>query len=211
MADLYSTRATSALNEKDYINKLYDTSLGAQKDTIQQGYDQSIQQLNSSQQATKQQTSDYLKRAYVEGQRASGHVEKPNIIQGTAGADAQARLTMGNRNQANRSTLASAQSAADAEYQRQRQLKADWYSSQIKQAQADNDMNRAQALYDAAKAEEEQLHLCSLSVQRPLQRAVSGTALHRNSVRCGFYAHPGSGICNSGRLHSGFFCPEICK
>lgn len=157
MADLYSTRATSALNEKDYINKLYDASLGAQKDTIQQGYDQSIQQLNSSQQATKQQTSDYLKRAYVEGQRASGHVEKPNIIQGTAGADAQARLTMGNRNQANRSTLASAQSAADAEYQRQRQLKADWYSSQIKQAQADNDMNRAQALYDAAKAEEEQL------------------------------------------------------
>ena len=157
MADLYSTRATSALNEKDYINKLYDTSLGAQKDTIKQGYDQSIQQLNSSQQATKQQTSDYLKRAYVEGQRASGHVEKPNIIQGTAGADAQARLTMGNRNQANRSTLASAQSAADAEYQRQRQLKADWYSSQIKQAQADNDMNRAQALYDAAKAEEEQL------------------------------------------------------
>ena len=162
MASLYDTSATKALNEDAYINKLYDGNLDAQKKALQQGYDNSVKQLTTGQQNTQKQTSDYVKRAYVEGQRAAGHVQKPTPSipapgLGNGGASAQARLTIGNQQQKNVSMLNNQQTVAELEYERQRKLLADKYESQIKQAQADNDMNRAQALYDAAKAEEEQL------------------------------------------------------
>lgn len=159
MATLYDTSATKALNEDAYINKLYDGTLDSQKKALQQGYDDSVKQLTTGQQNTQKQTSDYVKRAYVEGQRASGHVQKPATYPGlgNGGANAQARLTMGNQQQRNVSTLNNQQAVADQEFERQRKVLADKYAAQIKQAQADNDMVRAQALYDAAKAEEEQL------------------------------------------------------
>ena len=162
MANLYDQSATSALNEDAYINKLYDNSLGAYKNALQQGYDSSVKQLAAGQQSTQKQSSDYLKRAYVEGQRASGHLQKPAAAVsaqalGSGAAGAQARLAMGNQQQKNVSALTSQQAIADQEYERQRKLLADKYEAQIKQAQADNDMVRAQALYEAAKAEEEQL------------------------------------------------------
>lgn len=162
MASLYDTSATKALNEDAYINKLYDGTLESQKKALQQGYDNSVKQLTTGQDATKKQTSDYVKRAYVEGQRAAGHLQKPTPSistpgLGNGGANAQARLTMANQQQANATALNQQQAAADMEFERQRKVLADQYAAQIKQAQADNDMNRAQALYDAAKAEEEQL------------------------------------------------------
>ena len=162
MASLYDTSATKALNEDAYINKLYDGTLESQKKALQQGYDNSVKQLTTGQDATKKQTSDYVKRAYVEGQRAAGHMQKPTPKisapgMGNGGAGAQARLTMANQQQANVSALNNQQALADQEFERQRKVLADKYAAQIKQAQADNDMVRAQALYDAAKAEEEQL------------------------------------------------------
>lgn len=162
MASLYDTSATKALNEDAYINKLYDGTLESQKKALQQGYDNSVKQLTTGQDSTKKQTSDYVKRAYVEGQRAAGHVQKPTPSipapgLGNGGASAQARLTIGNQQQKNVSMLNNQQAVAEQEYERKRKLLAEKYEAQIKQAQADNDMNRAQALYDAAKAEEEQL------------------------------------------------------
>lgn len=162
MASLYDTSATKALNEDAYINKLYDGTLESQKKALQQGYDNSVKQLTTGQDSTKKQTSDYVKRAYVEGQRAAGHVQKPTPSipapgLGNGGASAQARLTIGNQQQKNVSMLNNQQAVAEQEYERKRKLLAEKYEAQIKQAQADNDMNRAQALYDTAKAEEEQL------------------------------------------------------
>lgn len=162
MANLYDTSATKALNEDAYINKLYDGTLDSQKKALQQGYDNSVKQLTTGQDSTQKQTSDYVKRAYVEGQRAAGHMQKPTPSistpgLGNGGASAQARLTMANQQQSNVSALNNQQALADQEFERQRKVLADKYAAQIKQAQADNDMVRAQALYDAAKAEEEQL------------------------------------------------------
>jgi hypothetical protein len=155
MANLYDTSATKALNEDEYINKLYDSTLDSQKKVLQQGFEGTTQQLNAGQQNTQQQTSDYVKRAYVEGQRSAGTVQR--AATGGVGSNTQAQLTLGNQNQANNSALRNQQAAADQEYERQRKLLADRYSAQIKQAQADNDMVRAQALVEAARAEEEQL------------------------------------------------------
>lgn len=159
MATLYDTGATSALNEDKYINKLYDSISGKQKETIQQGYDASAKQLDTGKQQVANQTQSYLDRAQVEGQRAQQNYSagQGGYVPLSGANNAQARLTIGNQNQANATALNQQQAAADMEFERQRKLLADQYAAQIKQAQADNDMNRAQALYDAAKAEEEQL------------------------------------------------------
>lgn len=155
MANLYDTSATKALNEDEYINKLYENSMDSQKKALQQGFDSTTQQLTAGQQNTQKQTSDYVKRAYVEGQRSAGTVQK--APSGGIGAGTQARLTLGNQDQANVSALKNQQAVADQEYERQRQVLANRYAAQIQQAQADNDMVRAQALVEAARAEEEQL------------------------------------------------------
>ena len=165
MASLYDTSAIKALNEDKYINTLYDSALDSQKKALQQGYDNSVQQLTTGQDRTAQKTTDYVQRANVEGTRAGQNVNGaanaygvPQMIGGgRTGANAQARLTMGNQNQANLTQLQKQQSIADQEYERLRKLRGEQLATQIKQAQADNDMVRAQALYDAAKAEEEQL------------------------------------------------------
>lgn len=151
MATLYDTSANRAFNEDQYINKLYDSTLDSHKNAVQQGYEKSVQQLTAGQQNTQKQAADYVSRAYTEGQRASGNMQK------TAGGNPQARLTLENQNQRNTTALQQQQQAADLEYERQRKLLGDKYAAQIKQAQADNDMERAKALYEAAKAEEEQL------------------------------------------------------
>lgn len=160
MPDLYSGSATSALNENDYLNKLYDKIYGSQKDTLKDNFDKSTAQLNSGKQNIQNQTDAYQERAQVEGDRAienykSAISQRPSG--GSLGGEAQAGLSFGNQNQANANTLNQQQVAIDQELERQRQLLADRYSSEIKKAQADNDMARAEALYKAAIEEEEQL------------------------------------------------------
>lgn len=159
MSNIYSGGATSALNEKEYINKIYDKIGTSQKDTLKENYDASVKQLDTGTQAVKGQTADYVKRAYVENGRAANNYQASLASTGSSrrGNNAQAALTLGNQNQANVTALNQQQAAANQEFERQRKLLADKYAAAIKQAQADNDMNRAQALYDAAKAEEEQL------------------------------------------------------
>ncbi|MBO5953423.1 MAG: hypothetical protein J6Q53_04790 [Oscillospiraceae bacterium] len=158
MANLYDTGANSAFNEDKYINKIYDSTLDSQNKVLTQGYEDSVNQLNAGQQQTREQTSDYVKRAYVEGQRAAGTMEKSAAANPAGvGTNAQARLMLGNQNQVNKTTLQNQQNLADQEYERQRQLRGQWYAAEIKKAQANNDMNRAQALYSAAQAEEAQM------------------------------------------------------
>lgn len=67
-----------------------------------------------------------------------------------------ARLLSGRVSEEDWTRIAMA-SNADMEIERQRKLLADQYSAAIKKATADNDMARAQDLYEAAKAEDEQL------------------------------------------------------
>lgn len=159
MSNIYSGSATSALNEKEYINKIYDKIGTSQKDTLKENYDASVKQLDTGVQTAQGKTNDYLKRAYVENGRANNNYQASPASGGLSrrSNNAQAMLTLGNQNQANVTALNQQQTVANQEFERQRKLLADKYSAAIKQAQADNDMNRAQALYDAAKAEEEQL------------------------------------------------------
>lgn len=162
MANLRENRATSALNEDQYINKIYDQTHKNQQQAIQAGQTAVMGQVDAGQQFNQQQTKQYQDRTKAEGDRAAQNIQKTVAQQmgrgnPSVGAQAQAGLSMGNQQDSNRRVLNDQQSQADAEYERQRKNLADLYSTKIKQAQEDNDMQRAQALLDAARAEDEQL------------------------------------------------------
>lgn len=154
MATLNDTSALNALNEKDYINKLYDSNTDAAKKLLAENYTDNTGVLNTEQNRVQQQTQENVNRTQVEAQSAQDKYNGPKL---SLGAQQQEALSRGNAQQGNVTSLQQKQSEADAEIERQRQLLASQYSAAIKKAQADNDMQRAQELYNAAKEEEAKL------------------------------------------------------
>ena len=135
-------------NAADYINKLYDATQDKQKQMLKDAYNVNNTTLDTEKQNVQQQTDTNLQRTNVEAQRVNEQY-KPTTL--AAVANQQAALTMENQQKKNTQAIQSRQQAADAEYERLRKLYADQYAAEIKKAQADNDMARAEQLYAAAK------------------------------------------------------------
>lgn len=176
MAETTSTTSTSAstytpVNDEEYINKIYDSNLTSQKSTLESNYNTNISNLDAEKEANQKTTDTNLNRTYVENAKANkNYNEVQNAYGLTSGAMAQARLASDNQLQADLTALRKTQQSADAEVERQRSILAQEYSAAIAQAQADNDMERAQALYEAAQADEERL----LSLQKEAGELMAG-------------------------------------
>lgn len=144
--------------DAEYINKMYDGSLESQKQTLASGYENNVSNIDASMEKQQKATDANLNRTYVESAKAAkNYGEVQNAYGLTSGAMAQARLAQDNQLQADLTALRAAQTDSDAQFERQRNLLAKEYSAAIAKAQADNDYQRAQALYTAAKADEDQL------------------------------------------------------
>ena len=147
-----------AVNSEEYINKMYDSRLAGQKETLQQNYDQGTADLDREQQRQQKATDANLTRTYVEANKAAkNYNEVQNAYGLTSGAMAQARLAQDNQLQGDLTAIRAAQQSVDADIERQRTLLSQQYASAIAKAQADNDLQRAQALYAAAKEDEDRL------------------------------------------------------
>lgn len=156
MADFKDFTATSALNQDDYINKLYDKRQQSQQQLTQQNQQDSENFLSGQSHALSGQTDNYKQRTQVESQQAAQQpTYAPKNL--SAGAAAQVGLSRGNQLQKDVSALDARQAQAQAEIDRQRQQLAQFYQTEIQRATAENDMQRAQQLYNAAKAEEKRL------------------------------------------------------
>lgn len=149
---------TNKPKDAAYINKMYDGSLESQKQTLTSGYENNVSNIDASMEKQQKATDANLNRTYVESAKAAkNYGEVQNAYGLTSGAMAQARLAQDNQLQADLTALRAAQTDSDAQFERQRNLLAKEYSAAIAKAQADNDYQRAQALYNAAKADEDQL------------------------------------------------------
>ena len=147
--------ALNTLNEKDYINKLYGENSEADKKLIQENYTDNTGILNTEQNRVQQQTQDNVNRTQVEA-----NSNPQNVYNGpklSYGANQQASLTQENALRGNTNQLNQGLQLAQQEIERQRQILKSQYETAIKQAQAENDMQKAQALYEAAKKEDQQL------------------------------------------------------
>lgn len=145
---------TQPQEDAKFINKLYDTSLNRQKETLAGNFTQNTGALDQEKQNTQKQTQDYQQRTMVEADKGQQNLPTSGL---SAGGQQQAALTLDNQRKRDTRVLNDAQAQADAEIERERQLLASEYEAAIKEAQANNDMVRAQKLYEAAKLEEERL------------------------------------------------------
>lgn len=145
-------------NYDEYINKMYDSSLNSQKQTLEQNYNQNLSALDTQQQKLQQQTDANLTRTYVEAAKAAkNYGEVQNAYGLSSGAMAQAKLAQNNQLNADLTALRGVQAEADAQMERDRTLLSQEYASAIAKAQADNDYQRAQALYQEAQRQDDRL------------------------------------------------------
>lgn len=149
---------TEKIANEDYINKMYDSQLNSQKEQLTQSYNQAVSDLDETKAQGAQALKKNLNTTATESQRAAkNYAEVQNAYGLSSGAMAQARLAQDNQLQEDLTTLRTAQAAADAGIERERALLAQQYSSAIAQAQAENDLARAEALYKEAKDSEAKL------------------------------------------------------
>jgi len=142
---------------EELINQMYDASLAGQKTQLEQTRDQGLAELEQ-QQKLQQQTDANLNRTYVEAAKDQrNYAEIQNAYGLSSGAMAQARLAQDNQLEADLTALRGAQAQVDANIERERTLLSQQYMAAIAQAQAENDLQRAQALYEQARADEERL------------------------------------------------------
>ena len=147
-------------NAEEYINKIYDAANDTQKQALAEAFKGTTEALNGEKQNVQQQTGDYLQRTDVEAQKVRDQYKPPV----TDMANQQAALTMENQQKRNEQVLRGQQQTAEVEIERLRKLYADQYSAAIKKAQAENDMAKAQQLYEAAKAKESELKAFSSQI-----------------------------------------------
>lgn len=150
------TSASDALNTGEYINKLYDRRQNAQQGLMDQNQKDSNAFLNDQSQAVQNQTNDYVNRTNVEAQKAAQQPTTNNRNL-SYGATVQQGLTRQNQQQKDVSALNARQAQAEAEVERQRQQLSQYYQTEIQRATAENDLQRAQQLYNAAKSEDQRL------------------------------------------------------
>ena len=165
MATLKTASATGALNEDKYINKLYDTVLEKQQNLLNENQTAADTELNALNQNVQQQVDTINDRTNVEAQKAQQTYNPPEV---SSSVQQQVALAMDNQKKKNLTATQNVQQQADAEIERQRQLIGQQYAAAIKKAQADNDMVRAQQLYEAAKKEEEQLNALKMEAGKAL-------------------------------------------
>lgn len=150
------TSASDALNTGEYINKLYDRRQNSQQNLMDQNQKDSNAFLNDQSQAVQNQTNDYVNRTNVEAQKAAQQPTTNNRNL-SYGATVQQGLTRQNQQQKDVSALNARQAQAEAEVERQRQQLSQYYQTEIQRATAENDLQRAQQLYNAAKSEDRRL------------------------------------------------------
>lgn len=139
------------------IEDLYKQQLEAEKAQLSADYNKAISSLDAQKEENEKQTRKNIGLAKADNQMASVNNAEYYAAAGlTSGAKAQADLAQANQYQANVTALRAAQQEADNAIELQRQDLANQYAAAIKQAQADNDMALAEALYKKAKEEENQ-------------------------------------------------------
>jgi hypothetical protein len=145
-------------NQKELIDKMYGSNLESTKQQLTQNYNQNVSALDQQQQENAKITQKNLNTTAVEAERnRKNYNEVQNAYGLSSGAMAQARLAQDNQLQADMATIRAAQQTADQNIAREKNLLAQQLQSEIAKAQSENDMEKAQALYQLAKEEDARL------------------------------------------------------
>ena len=151
LQQMQGQKTTTAADQSDYIRQMYEQQLAANKAQLESDYNQNVSNLDSEagkigsnyyeQRRQTQANADRAQASYNEMANASG------LNSGTGG---QAALSRSNQLQSDLTALGNAEAQNRAEIERQRTLLGQQYQNAIQKAQAENNMELAQKLYQEA-------------------------------------------------------------
>lgn len=154
----YSSSGGGGSDLSSYLNQIYDAQLKSQLAALEAAYAENLATLDKSQAETDAAYSEEKRQAQGNAERSAANWRELANAQGlNTGAMGQAALAQSNQLQSSLNTLGTAQAQAMANIQSQRALLGKQYQLEILQAQADNDYNRAQMLYQEAVRQDELL------------------------------------------------------
>ena len=134
-----------------YLNQMYDEALKAQLAQLEASYQQNVSDLNASRVELDNAYREQKRQTMGTAERdAAAWREMANAYGLNSGAIGQAALAQNNQRQSNLNALETDQAAAIAEIERQRLLLGQQYQQQINAAIAENNFEKANALYQEA-------------------------------------------------------------
>lgn len=134
-----------------YLNQMYDEALKAQLAQLEASYQQNVSDLDASRVELDNAYREQKRQTMGTAERdAAAWREMANAYGLNSGAIGQAALAQNNQRQSNLNALETDQAAAIAEIERQRLLLGQQYQQQINAAIAENNFEKANALYQEA-------------------------------------------------------------
>ena len=145
-------------NSDDLLKQMYDNDLAAKKAALQSNYNAAVSDLNAQKANNQRNAEQNVRLTKAEADKAAvNRAEYYDAAGLSSGARAQARVASENQLASDLAAIRAAQQQADYDVERQRGLLSQQFAAAIREAQANNDMARAQALYEQAKEAEANL------------------------------------------------------
>lgn len=149
---------TGVRSYEEYIRQMQEAALKLQLENLKRAYEQNLAELEARREETEAAYTEQKRQVSGEAERqAANWRELANAYGLNSGAIGQAVLAQNNQQQSDWNALSAAQAAARAEIERQRTLLGQEYQAQINQAIAENNMSKAEMLYEEAVRADEAL------------------------------------------------------
>ena len=143
------SQSTKPTDLTGYLQTLYDSNLRASQAAVDKQYAGYEAALNAEKEKAQLAADKSMTQEAVNAQRAQRAWNEAQSAYGlSSGAQGQVAVSRANQTQADISAIQAAQQAADAEIERQRTQYKEQYAAALLEAAANNDTQRAQALYE---------------------------------------------------------------
>lgn len=184
----------TATDQSEKLKQMYEANLNSQKAQLESNYNESLSGLDSEQEQLAQQYQEAQRQTTADSAKAKANWnETANAYGLNSGTQGQAQLALNNQLQSDLTTLYQTEMQKRAEIERQRQLLGQQYQSAIQEAQANNDMQLAQALYDEAVRVDESITDEGIEMISQYVSLLGGTSSDTSSSSSGSYYGGSSG------------------
>ena len=151
LQQMQGQKTPTAADQSDYIRQMYEQQLAANKAQLESDYNQNVSNLGGEESKVGSNYYEQRRQTQANADRAQANYNEVANASGlNTGTRGQAQLARSNQLQSDLTTLNNAEAQNRAEIERQRTLLGQQYQNAIQKAQAENNMELAQRLYQEA-------------------------------------------------------------
>ena len=151
LQQMQNQKTPTAADQSEYIRRMYEQQLAANKAQLESDYNQNVSNLGGEESKLGSNYYEQRRQTQANADRAQANYNEVANASGlNTGTRGQAQLARSNQLQSDLTTLNNAEAQNRAEIERQRTLLGQQYQNAIQKAQAENNMELAQRLYQEA-------------------------------------------------------------